>query len=93
MLLHLAGQCTAPAYSSLPMQEKSGKCYGTEHTKRQPLPKCEKETLPVTYSNVLAVAGAAAANLLAAQEKNGSAETFSHINTTARADLEESRIL
>lgn len=36
---------------------------------------------------VLAVAAAAAANLLAAPEKNGSAETFSHINATARADL------
>jgi len=47
----------------------------------------------VTYSIVLAVAVAAAANLLAAQDKKGSAETFSHINTTARADLEESRIL
>lgn len=44
----------------------------------------------MTYSIVLAVAAAAAA---AAQEKKGSAETFSHINTTARADLEESRIL
>lgn len=48
---------------------------------------------PMTYSMALAVAAAAAANLLAAQEKNGSAETFSHINATARADLEESRIL
>lgn len=50
----------------------------------------------MTYSMVLAVAAAAAAaaaNLLAAQEENGSAETFSHINATARADLEESRIL
>lgn len=52
-----------------------------------------KKMFPMTYSMVLAVAAAAAANLLAAQEKNGSAETFSHINATARADLEESRIL
>lgn len=55
-----------------------------------------KKMCPMTYSMVLAVAAAAAAaaaNLLAAQEKNGSAETFSHINATARADLEESRIL
>lgn len=54
-----------------------------------------KKMCPMTYSMVLAVAAAAAAaaNLLAAQEKNGSAETFSHINAPARADLEESRIL
>lgn len=48
---------------------------------------------PVTYSIVLAVAAAAAANLLAAEEKKGSAETFGHINSTARADLEARRIL
>lgn len=63
------------------------------YAKHQPLPNWEKKTFPVTYSIVLAVAVAAAANLLAAQEKKGSAETFGHISTTARADLEESCIL
>lgn len=66
----------------------------TDLIRQTPTPsKLREKTFPVTYSIVLAVAVAAAANLLAAQEKKGSAETFSHTNTTARADLEESRIL
>lgn len=50
--------------------------------KRQPLPTCEKSTIPVTYRTELAVAAAAAGNLLAAPDREGSAESFSHTNPT-----------
>ncbi|XP_039418593.1 uncharacterized protein LOC120411003 [Corvus cornix cornix] len=49
---------------------------------RQPLPTCEKSTIPVTYRTELAVAAAAAGNLLAAPDREGSAEPFSHTNPT-----------